>query len=292
MTPILSSLADLDGRYDALFCDLWGCLHDGIRPFPAAVEALKRFRAGGGVVVLLTNSPKPRAGVEVQLAGMGIGPELYDTIASSGDAALDALASGDFGQKVWHLGGLKDASFFEALDRDYPGHCIERVALEEAEGMVITGLADDTTETPGDYRLEIAQGVNAGLKMLCANPDILVDKGNQRLWCAGSLAQAYTAAGGDARYFGKPHKPIYDLSLKRLEAETGRVPDRDRVLCVGDGIITDVQGAMAEGLDSLFITGGLARDETETVTDPVPEKLRAFVAENKLTPTYALGWLR
>ncbi|MEL6584651.1 MAG: TIGR01459 family HAD-type hydrolase [Pseudomonadota bacterium] len=292
MLQIISKLADIQGNYDALYCDLWGCLHNGIAPFPEAVAALRGFKEAGGKVVLLTNAPRPAVGVKAQLEGMGVSPELYDTIASSGDAALAALASGAFGKKVWHLGAPKDETFFENLALQYPNAGIERVELEEADGIVVTGLRDDLTETPDDYRLEIARGVNAGLELLCANPDIFVDMGERRLWCAGGIAQAYTAAGGTSRYFGKPHAPIYALARTRLNEIGGDDIPNERILCVGDGIATDMQGGLSEDLDTLFITGGLAREETGTTDQPVAEKLESFVAEKQTTPTYSIGMLR
>jgi HAD superfamily hydrolase (TIGR01459 family) len=292
MPQIISALAEVQDRYDALYCDLWGCLHNGLTPFAEAVSALEKFKAKGGMVVLVTNSPRPAAGVEAQLDTIGVARSLYDAIASSGDAALAALASGSFGTRVWHLGGPNDGSFFENFYLQYPDSKIERVALDEAEGIVVTGLRDDTTETPDDYQLEIAQWVNSDLKLLCANPDIMVDRGDKRLWCAGGIAQAYTAAGGRSFYFGKPHAPIYALARRRLdEAGGGDIPD-DRILCIGDGIHTDIKGGVGEDLDTLFISGGLAREETGTKHGPDPVKLEAFLAASALTPTHSIGMLR
>ncbi|MBB5514093.1 HAD superfamily hydrolase (TIGR01459 family) [Rubricella aquisinus] len=293
MTRILSSLSEVALQYDAVFCDLWGCLHNGVRPFPEAVAALEAFRDGGGIVVLLTNSPRPSDGVYQQLDAMGVDRALYQAVASSGDAALAALAAGAFGRKVWHIGPDRDESFFQTLARSYPEANITRVPRNEAEGIVCTGLYDDDTETPEDYREEILFGVNEGLKMLCANPDIFVDKGDKRIWCAGGIARAYEDAGGDARYFGKPHAPIYDLARQRLIEVTGgkRIAD-DRILCIGDGIHTDIRGAVGEDMDSLFVTGGLAREETGTTDQPDPDKLRAFIRDAQLTPTMSIGALR
>ncbi|MEK6204840.1 MAG: HAD hydrolase-like protein, partial [Amylibacter sp.] len=170
---------------------------------------------------------------------------------------------------------------------------VERVPLAEAEGIVCTGMFDDMTETPDDYRLTILDGKTRGLKMLCANPDILVDIGDKRIYCAGALAQAYTEAGGTSLYFGKPHAPIYDLGYTRLAAITGRRINPDRILCVGDGIITDIRGGVAEDLDTLFITGGLATTEISVHNDkPDEAELAKFIKTNKLTPTFAISRLR
>ncbi|MGB0496745.1 MAG: TIGR01459 family HAD-type hydrolase [Rubricella sp.] len=292
MTQRIESLADIAGQYDALYCDLWGCLHNGIEPFPEAVAALRSFVADGGSVILLTNSPKPKEGVAEQLAGMGVPGEIYHGIASSGDAALAALASGLFGRKVWHLGPERDVAFFERLDIRYPGHGVTTVPLEEAEGIVCTGPFNDETETPDDYRREILYGVNEGLKMLCANPDIFVDRGDKRIWCAGGIARAYEEAGGDARYFGKPHAPIYDLARTVLTEARGEEVDSSRILCIGDGIATDIAGGIGEGLDTLFIAGGLAREDTMPTGRIDEAALRRFTDDARISPRYAVEMLR
>lgn len=282
MTQIVDNLAEISADYDALFVDLWGCLHNGIAPFPAAIAALSAFN---GHVILLTNSPRPTAGVRTQLDGLGVPADIYSGIASSGDAAQDALNAGVVGQKIYHLGPERDLIFFE-------GTSIERVPLEEAEGIVCTGLFDDRSETPDDYRLTIRTGVSRGLKMLCANPDIFVDVGDQRIYCAGAIAAAYTKAGGDSLYFGKPHVPIYQLAMRRL-ADIAGLPDTDRILCIGDGINTDIQGAIAEGLDSMFITSGLAAGDIPIINGkPDRTALDNFTNSAALTPTFAISHLR
>ncbi|MEO1000961.1 MAG: TIGR01459 family HAD-type hydrolase [Pseudomonadota bacterium] len=293
MTPILAALDDIADRYDALFCDLWGCLHDGVRAFPDAVAALRRFRAKGGYVMLVTNSPRPRDAVIPQLAEMAVPRDCWDGVTSSGDAAQAALVSGAFGERVYHLGPERDLPFFTEMAEDIPRRVtVTRVPLAEAESIVCTGLFDDENETPDDYRLTIATGVNRGLKLLCANPDIVVDRGETRLWCAGALAAAYTEAGGESHYFGKPHAPIYALSRARM-VTAGRDVEDARILALGDGIATDVAGGMGEGLDTLFITGGLAAAETGMRGgNPDPEKLAAYLAAHRLSPTAAIGFLR
>jgi HAD superfamily hydrolase (TIGR01459 family) len=219
MARIIERLEQVGNGYAALYCDLWGCLHDGVAAFPEAVAALERFKAAGGAVLLLTNSPRPRRDVMRQLALLGVPRGCYDDVVSSGDAAQAAMAAGLVGRRVHHIGPERDLVFFE----DETGQPIEveRVGLEEAEGIVCTGLFDDRSETPEDYRATILYGVNKGLKLLCANPDIVVDVGDQRIYCAGAIAAAYTDAGGTSLYFGKPHAPIYELARRRLEAARG-----------------------------------------------------------------------
>jgi HAD superfamily hydrolase (TIGR01459 family) len=291
VTRVLDSFDQVAGRYRAAFVDLWGCLHDGYRPFAPAVAALERFKSAGGIVVLLTNSPRPKPAVIRQLDKIGVPRDVYDEIAASGDASQFALAAGDVGTKVYHLGPERDLGFFEGLPADIlNGRVITRVPLDQAEGIVCTGLFDDDTETPDDYRATLLYAKAKGLKLLCTNPDLIVDKGETRIYCAGALAQAYEEMGGTSLYFGKPHPPIYDLARIRLAA-LGDVEDA-QIICIGDGINTDIRGALAEDLDSLFITGGLARAETGTTDQPDPARLKTFLDAAQLSPQYAMGALR
>lgn len=296
MTETIQSLANLTGRYDAVFCDLWGCLHNGQTAFPAAVAALQGFRATGGKVVLLTNAPRPASSVMKQLDAIGVPRDAWDIIVTSGDAAQMGMLSGAVGRKVHHIGAPKDEVFFTDFAEDLAAYAktqapIERVDLNTAEGIVCTGLRDDLTETPDDYRAALLLGKTLGLPMLCANPDIIVDLGDKRLYCAGALAQAYEAMGGTALYFGKPHPPIYDLARRRL-AEAGVSAD-PQILCIGDGISTDIQGGIGEGLDTLFITGGLEAAQFGTdVESPDAAMLRDWLMLRELSPTFAMGRLR
>jgi HAD superfamily hydrolase (TIGR01459 family) len=291
MTRMIRSLAEIALQYDALFCDLWGCLHNGVAPFPAAVAALQAFRAGGGKVILVTNAPRPKSSVVTQLDKMALPRDAWDDVATSGDATQYAMLTGAAGRRVHHIGAPKDEPFFTAFEPDIAPLVAEagiaRVPLDQAEGIICTGLADDATETPEDYRATLLMAKTLGLKMLCANPDIVVDMGEKRLWCAGALARDYEAMGGEALYYGKPHPPIYDLARRRLGL------DDPRILCVGDGIATDVQGGLAEGLDTLFVTGGIAA--AEFGPDPLnPDKdlLDAWLDRQQLSATWAISQLR
>jgi HAD superfamily hydrolase (TIGR01459 family) len=295
MTEIIQNLASLQGRYDAVFCDLWGCLHDGKRPFPEAVAALQRFRAAGGKVVLLTNAPRPKAAIIRQLDGMAVPHDAWDEVVTSGDAAQFAMLTGAVGRRVYHIGAPKDEPFFtefaadlaEVAAREAP---ITRVPLAEAEGIVCTGLADDLTETPEDYRATLLMAKTLGLPMLCANPDIIVDFGDRRLYCAGALAEAYEAMGGTALYFGKPHPPIYDLARRRLALLVEGTP---QILAIGDGISTDIQGGVSEDIDTLFVTGGIAAASFGADADnPDPALLDTWLAGKQLSVTFAIGHLR
>jgi HAD superfamily hydrolase (TIGR01459 family) len=290
MTRIIDSLADIAADYDALFCDLWGCVHNGLVAFPDAVAVLKGFRAGGGKVVLLTNAPRPWREIAVQIEGLGIPRDAWDAIATSGDSARLAMFEGAVGRRVYFIGEERDLGFFDPMHVAPDAPPIERVPLREAEGIVCTGPFDPKAD-PAVNRADFLYAKTKGLKLLCANPDIVVDRGDSREWCAGALAALYTEMGGESLYFGKPHPPVYDLARRRL-AEHGAQVSNARILAVGDGILTDIRGAMGEDIDSLFVTGGLAALETRTTTQPDPDALAAFLEAEEMTATYAIGFLR
>lgn len=288
---IVTALSQVSDAYDALFVDLWGCVHDGVRALPGAVEALRAYRSRGGRVILVTNSPRHRAGVAVQIEGFGITPDAWDDIATSGDAARVALFDGAVGRRVWHLGAPHDLPFFEPpriVDAPEP---ILRVSLEEAQGIVCTGPFDPLAD-PAILRPELAQARERGLPLLCANPDIVVDRGHVREWCAGAFAALYTEMGGRSLYFGKPHAAIYDLARRRL-ARMADVPDA-RILAMGDGPATDAAGACDAGLDLMFVAGGLGAVETGTRVggDPDPALLDRYLAATGVEARYVIGTLR
>ncbi|MFY0660026.1 MAG: TIGR01459 family HAD-type hydrolase [Shimia sp.] len=291
MTKIVSSLAEISDNYKALFVDLWGCVHNGVTAYPEAVAALQAYRAKGGIVVLVTNSPKPRAGVAEQLGSFGVPDDAYDTIATSGDSARSAMFNGAVGEKVYFMGEWqRDEGFFQPLEiLDNPVD-IQRVPLAEAEGIVCCGPFD-TMADPDVNRADFLYAKTKGVKLLCANPDIIVDRGDVREWCAGALAKLYTEMGGESLYFGKPHPPIYDLAHRRLSAMGVTIADED-ILAIGDGPHTDISGAMGENIDSLFITGGLAAAETKTAHQPDEAALTNYLAEQQVTPQFAIGKLR
>ena len=289
MTQIIRSLDEIGTNYDVLFCDLWGCLHNGRAPYPEAVAALQGFRRGGGRVVLMTNAPRPWRDVASQLDRMGVPRDAWDIIVSSGDAAQDAMFSGAVGRKVWAIAQPKDEGFFTDIPEGWKtAPAITRVELDHAEGIVCCGLFDDMTEVPEDYRSRLMLARERGLVLLCANPDVVVDVGDKRVYCAGALAEMYQDMGGTALYFGKPHPPIYDLARRRLGIE-----DNSRILAVGDGIATDIPGAGAEGIDALFVTGGLAADEFgDDIENPDADMLREWLAMRGQTPRFGIGRLR
>jgi HAD superfamily hydrolase (TIGR01459 family) len=290
MTHIIDSLADIANRYDVLLVDLWGCVHNGITAHAEAVAALRGFKQGGGTVVLLTNAPRSRQDVARQLERLNVPEDCYDSIATSGDSARAAMFRGAVGEKVWFMGQPFDESFFDPLDLIDTPVTIQRVALEDAEGIVCCGPFDPFAD-PAVNRPQFLYAKQKGLKLLCANPDIVVDRGEEREWCAGALAALYTEMGGESLYFGKPHPPIYDLARRQIAALEIDV-DPSRILAIGDGVHTDIDGAMGEDIDSLFISGGLAAAETKTSHQPDPDALNAFLEKESASPTYTIGQLR
>tara|TARA_R110000787_G_scaffold64644_1_gene145854 strand:- start:8053 stop:8925 length:873 start_codon:yes stop_codon:yes gene_type:complete len=290
MTQIINNFHEISDRYEALFVDLWGCVHDGVKALPDAVTALQAYRRSGGKVILVTNSPRPREQVVKQLRHFGVAEDAWDDIATSGDSARTAMYRGMVGSDIWHLGPPTDKHFFDPIDiLDDPVE-INQVALEDAEGIVCTGPFDPLAD-PAILRPQLLMAKQKGLKLLCANPDIVVDRGDIREWCAGAVAALYTEMGGESLYFGKPHPPIYDLARRKLSALGAEVANSD-ILAIGDGIHTDIKGAIGEDIDSLFITGGLAAQETHTRTQPDPEALARFLDREMSSPTYSIGFLR
>ena len=292
MTRILQSLAEISARYDVLLCDLWGCVHNGVAPFPAALAALQGFRGQGGRVILITNAPRPARFVAEGLDRMGVPREAWDAIVTSGDAAQDAMFAGAVGRRLWHLGPQKDDGFFTEIPQEWEGRThVQLVPFDQAEGIVCTGPFDELNEVPEDYRPRFLEAKTRGLPMLCANPDVVVDMGATRIYCAGALAALYEEMGGRTMYFGKPHPPIYDMARRRM-AEFG-LADDSRVLAVGDGINTDVAGAIGENLDVLFVSGGLAAEQFGAdVENPNPDLLRAWLDARQQDPQYTIGRLR
>jgi HAD superfamily hydrolase (TIGR01459 family) len=257
---LISGLSEIAPNHDALICDVWGVVHDGHRHHPAAADALRRFKKNHGPVVLLTNAPRVPAEVAAQCASYGLPADCYDAIVSSGGAARDHLAArarhGTL--PLYYIGPDRDLTMIEGLD-------IRRAGLDQAQVALAIGLRDDMTETVEDYAGELAQMRARGLTMLCANPDLVVHRGDKLLYCAGALAKAYEALGGSVTYYGKPYLPVYEAALAALGAILGHRPER--VLAVGDGLLTDIKGANAAGLEALFIADGVHGEDIAPYTD-------------------------
>ena len=288
---IVSGLRDLSADYDLLLCDVWGVVHDGRQAFPATNDALTRFRQGGGTVVLLTNAPRPSTSVLAQLDGLGVARSAFDDIVTSGDATVALIAKrGD--APFFHVGPMRDRALFEEV-RAKTGIDPRLVELDEASFMVLTGLFDDTTETPDDYVDLYAAMRRQNLDMICANPDAVVHVGDRLIYCGGALAERYESLGGVVLYAGKPHAPIYQVALRGAEAKRGRSIERSRVLAVGDGLRTDIAGARNQGLAALFVTSGIHRDDTlvPETGEVDPPRLAALLRQVDQRPAAAIAQL-
>ena len=254
LPPILDTLGDLLDAYDVLLCDIWGVLHDGNRAFPAANEALTRFRQKGGTVVLVTNAPSPAAALAHVLDSKHVVRTAWDAILSSGDLGLAHIRAQGYG-RVHRIGpALRDGSFFSTL-------ALPDAAIEDADAVACTGLVDDRRETPQDYigLLERARARN--LPFVCVNPDLAVHVGDDLLPCAGAIAALYENMGGTVFWAGKPHPVAYGAARQIAEDKRGGAVRTDRILGIGDSVRTDLAAARNAGVDALFITSGIHRDE-------------------------------
>ncbi|MGC1179402.1 MAG: TIGR01459 family HAD-type hydrolase [Methyloceanibacter sp.] len=247
--PVIGSIEALGSSYAAWLVDIWGVMHNGVRAYAPAVEATRRFREQGGIVVLLSNSPRPSEGLQNQLRSLGVADQCYDATVSSGDLTRHELAQ-RAGARVFHLGPERDLPIFVGLD-------VTRVEPSEAELVVCTGLFDDEVETPGDYDALLSELAERQLPMLCANPDHMVERGHRLVYCAGALAQIYAELGGSVIYAGKPYAPIYHLAVETVAELAGRTLARGEILAIGDGVHTDMAGAASFGLDAVFVASGL-----------------------------------
>lgn len=273
--PIINSLDEIASGYPVIFSDIWGVLHNGETSFPDAAAALIRARQKGSAVVLITNAPRPKVSIVAQLAALGVPPESWDRIVTSGDVTRDLIAHGP--RKVFHLGPDRDLNLYDGLD-------VEIVEEFEADAVCCTGYFDDETETPADYADMLQRFRSRNLPFICANPDIVVERGHRLIWCAGALARDYGLLGGRTLIAGKPFRPIYDVAMR----EAAEVLNRDILvadaLAIGDGMLTDVKGAVDYGFDLLYISGGIHAREYGDMTRPDPARLAAFLAENGRKP--------
>jgi HAD superfamily hydrolase (TIGR01459 family) len=285
LPDIIERFAPLARDYDVLFCDLWGVVHNGIAAFPQACDALVRFRAERGPVILITNAPRASESVQRILDRLGVPRDTYDAIVSSGDVTHGIVAA-RLPQSVFHLGPPRDSSIFAGLE-------IVFASAETADYVVCSGLFDDTVETPENYRALLAALRARGLFMVCANPDVFVERGDELVYCAGALADAYAALGGEVLYCGKPYAPIYEAALGRAVALRGAATPLRRVLAVGDSVRTDLKGAASFGVDCLFVVSGLHAEVAGGREAPDLSGLNAMFAAAGVAPkavTRRLAW--
>jgi HAD superfamily hydrolase (TIGR01459 family) len=274
---VIERFEPLASAYDVLLCDVWGVVHNGVAAFAAAGDALARFRAAGGTVILITNAPRPGTAVQRILDRLSVPRDAYDAITSSGDVTRGVVEA-RLGQRVFHLGPLRDRPIFAGLDVTF-------APVETADYVVCSGLFDDTVETPESYREMLALMRERSLFMVCANPDVVVERGDTLVYCAGALADAYVALGGETLYCGKPHAPIYEAAIAQAAAlRGGKVPLLGRVLAIGDSVRTDLAGAASFGVDCLFVISGLHAEQLGSRESPDPAGLDAMFAAAGTVP--------
>jgi len=287
ITPpsFIESFSTLADGYDAVLSDVWGVLHNGVAATVPACDALMRFRGQGGTVLLITNAPRPGEVVTRFLDKVGVPRDAYDGIVSSGDVTRAVMAARPQ-KSVFHIGPERDLPIFDGLGLRF-------VPLAGANYVVCTGLRDDIVETPESYRAELGELRRRRMFMLCGNPDLVVERGEKLIYCAGALADLYKSLGGEVLYAGKPYRPIYDLALQRVEELRRTVPPLSRVLSIGDSVRTDLKGATDFGIDCLFVTAGIHAEELGDRHDPNLAALNRIFADAGIAPkavTRGLVW--
>lgn len=260
LPPLISKFSTIASDYDVVLSDVWGVIHNGIASHPHACDALMRMRARGGVVVLITNAPRPSEVVARQLERLHVPSETYDAIVSSGDVTRSVIKERR-GQSLYHLGPERDRSIFSGLD-------VKFAPPETADYVVCSGLEDDESETPDDYRPLLKSMLARKLFMVCGNPDVVVERGSTLVYCAGAIADLYATMGGEVLYAGKPYRPIYETAVAKAESAAGRKIAPERMIAVGDSVRTDLKGARTMGLDFLFVTSGIHAEELGSREDP------------------------
>lgn len=264
----LDALASIAAQYDAVFCDIWGVVHDGLEPHQSAVDALVEFRAAGKLVVLVTNAPRANAGIARQLHKIGVTNDAYDAIQSSGEVTR-ALIAPYSGLVVHHVTSGDDHLF--------DGLSIKNGPVDDASCVVISDLEGDL-DRPEDYQERMEQWLRRGLTLICVNPDKLVEVGGQFFYCPGAVADIYEKMGGTVIQAGKPHAPIYQAAHKSLTMIGGKSIAPERILAIGDSVRTDATGAAAQGVDFLFITGSIHAEELDAFGSPDPKAVADLVA--------------
>jgi HAD superfamily hydrolase (TIGR01459 family) len=275
-------LRDLVAGVDVVLSDIWGVVHNGLVAFPEACEALHRFRAQGGTVILITNAPRPADSVQRQLRKFDVTDSTYDAIVTSGDLTRHYIA-GHPGRKVFWLGPERTNSTHRGLDPVL-------APLEQADYIVCTGLFDDETESAEDYRGMMLQARERKLTLICANPDIVVERGDRLIYCAGAIAELYRELGGEVIFYGKPHRPIYERAMELAAERRGRTPELSRVLAIGDSVRTDLAGAHGFGIDCLFVTRGIHSEDFEGIDQMDPASVKELFGHPPRALMRELRW--
>ncbi|KIU49172.1 MULTISPECIES: TIGR01459 family HAD-type hydrolase [Bradyrhizobium] len=275
-------LRDLVDNVDVVLSDIWGVVHNGLESFPEACEALHTFRQRGGTVILITNAPRPADSVQRQLRKLGVADDTYDAIVSSGDLTRHFVADHP-GQKIFWIGPERDSSIHRGLDATM-------VPLEQADYIICTGLFDDETESAEDYRETLLKALQRKLTLVCANPDIVVERGDRLIYCAGAVAELYRELDGEVIFYGKPHRPIYERAMALAAERRGKPTELGRVLAIGDSVRTDLTGAHAFGIDLLFVTRGIHSEEFEGIEQLDPASVKELFGHPPRALMRELKW--
>jgi HAD superfamily hydrolase (TIGR01459 family) len=278
----IEQLRDLANDRDVVLSDIWGVVHNGLVAFPEACDALRQFKTGGGTVILITNAPRPADSVQRQLRKLGVADDTYDAIVSSGDLTRNFVAEHP-GRAVYWLGPERDNSIHRGLDPVF-------APLERADYIVCTGPFDDETESAEDYRPMMMQALERKLPLICANPDIVVERGDRLIYCAGAIAELYRELGGEVIFSGKPHRPIYERALALAQERRGKNTPLHRILAIGDSVRTDLAGAHAFGLDLLFLTRGIHSEEFAGIDQLDPASVKELFGHPPLALMRELKW--
>jgi HAD superfamily hydrolase (TIGR01459 family) len=275
-------LRDLVDGVEVIFSDIWGVVHNGLESFPEACEALHTCRQRGATVILITNAPRPADSVQRQLRKLGVADETYDAIVSSGDLTRNFVADHP-GKKMFWIGPERDSSIHRGLDA-------VMAPLEQADYIVCTGLFDDETESAEDYRTMLLMAREHKLPLICANPDIVVERGDRLIYCAGAIAELYRELGGESIFYGKPHRPIYERAMALAAERRGQATPLDRVLAIGDSVRTDLTGAHGFGIDCLFLTRGIHSEEFEGIDQLDPASVKELFGHPPRALMRELRW--
>jgi HAD superfamily hydrolase (TIGR01459 family) len=278
----VEKLRDLVDGVDVVLSDIWGVVHNGLEAFPEACEALHNFRTRGGTVILITNAPRPADSVQRQLQKFGIGDETYDAIVTSGDLTRQFVADHP-GRKLFWIGQERHNSVHRGLDPVL-------APLQEADYIVCTGLFDDETESAEDYRAMMLEARERKLTLICANPDIVVERGDRLIYCAGAVAELYRELGGEVIFYGKPHRPIYERAIELATERQSHPIALDRVLAIGDSVRTDLAGAHGFGIDCLFVTRGIHSEEFEGIDQLDPASVKELFGHPPRALMRELRW--
>jgi HAD superfamily hydrolase (TIGR01459 family) len=257
-------MKNLSRSHPIWFCDIWGVVHNGYAPFARTCAALAAHRQSGGIVILVTNSPRTSAGVVTQLDDIGVARDTYDAAVTSGDVTQTLMVQYGGGQ-IYHIGPARDYSIYDGLN-------IKRVDLQHAKAVLCTGLFDEVKERPQDYVPLLREVKSKNIPFISANPDKIVRKGDHLIYCAGAVADEFIKIGGEVLMAGKPFAPIYELAVKKAEQLRKSEVAKSYILAIGDGPETDIKGAADFGLDCLLITGGInsGADILKAVQEAVP----------------------